>query len=118
LYCNFLKINSEGYLNFKHLSAKVFIYKIKEKGFDNSDFRPESFLSRSCLHYLGTTKSGSYQTDRELKEWWPKYQLYGYAARHWVFHFKQAGNRDEISKTASIVFKTRYKIFHQWFPIY
>ncbi|KAI0965843.1 hypothetical protein F4678DRAFT_312854 [Xylaria arbuscula] len=38
LYCNFLKVNNEGCLNFEHLSAKIFVSEMKKEGSDESKF--------------------------------------------------------------------------------
>jgi hypothetical protein len=120
LYSNFLKMNSGGYLDFEHRSAEIFVSEMKKEGFGNSDFCPESFLARSCLHFLGAPDSESWvcPPDHEFEERMRVHPLYKYAARHWVSHFKQAGDRNKITKTASNVFKTGSKIFHTWFSIY
>ncbi|QGA20938.1 hypothetical protein EYB26_008648 [Talaromyces marneffei] len=92
LYCNFLEMNSEGYLDFVHLSARIFVFEMKEKGFGTSDFSPESFLARSCLRYLSVPhfESGFCHTDEEFEERLRSYPLYLYAARNWGHHARQA----------------------------
>ena len=120
LYCNFLKTDSDGYLDFEHLSAEVFVSEMKKESFGNPDFCPESFLARSCLHYLGAAdlETVSHQMDRDLEVQRREHPLYGYAARHWVSHFKQAADRDEMSNAAANLFRTEPKLYHAWFAIY
>lgn len=38
LYCNFLQPDSEGHLDFEHISARIFISEMKEKGSNNLMF--------------------------------------------------------------------------------
>lgn len=105
LYCNFLKTNSEGYLDYEHLSAEIFVSEKKKEGFGTSAFQPQPFLARSCLYCLSTTGFQS--------------EFYSYAARNWVSHYNKAGDkRAEISETAADVFRTGPNTFHTWFPIY
>jgi hypothetical protein len=53
LYCNFLKTNNNGYLDFEHLSARIFVSeKMEEERLGTSDLSIETTLTRSCLRCL------------------------------------------------------------------